>query len=476
MTLDVDSPPDADSPERSSSSFVGNFLVIVGSLIALLMVLLIGAIGIAAVISSDDAADQVTETQLNVTLTEFAIDGELTAPAGRVLLAISNEGSLDHNVAVRGTNMRSQMLGAGGSTVLDLGELAPGTYELWCEVAGHDASGMNADLVITASGDTAAAAGDHGGGHGDGMISAEEMDDMMVNSMLAFLDPENKTGVNGNQPLEPEILPDGTKHFELTAAITPWETEPGVFVDAWTYNGTVPGPEIRVNVGDKIQVTITNETPLGTDIHWHGISTPNDQDGVSPITQDPIRTGETYVYEFTAERPAIGMYHAHLHSQVSVPNGMFAPFIIGDTPIPRGQTISGIEIPADLEPALEMPMVLNDAGVIGLTLNGKSFPSTDAISINQGDWVVTHYYNEGLTDHPMHLHQMPQLVFAKDGIPLDHPYWADTINVAPGERYSVLFHAEKPGAWVWHCHILTHVEREEGMFGMVTAVIVNEAV
>ena len=130
MTLDVYSPPDADSPERSSSSFVGNFLVIVGSLIALLMVLLIGAIGIAAVISSDDAADQVTETQLNVTLTEFAIDGELTAPAGRVLLAISNEGSLDHNVAVRGTNMRSQMLGAGGSTVLDLGELAPGTYVL----------------------------------------------------------------------------------------------------------------------------------------------------------------------------------------------------------------------------------------------------------------------------------------------------------------------------------------------------------
>ena len=64
-------------------------------------------------------------------------------------------------------------------------------------------------------------------------------------------------------------------------------------------------------------------------------------------------------------------------------------------------------------------------------------------------------------------------VYAKDGIPLDYPYWADTVNVSPGERYSVIYQAVDPGVWVWHCHILTHVEREEGMFGMVTAVIVE---
>ncbi len=62
----------------------------------------------------------------------------------------------------------------------------------------------------------------------------------------------------------------------------------------------------------------------------------------------------------------------------------------------------------------------------------------------------------------MHLHQFPQLVYAKDGIPLDNPYWADTINVAPGERYSVLFNADTVGTWVYHCHILTHVERADG--------------
>ncbi len=292
--------------------------------------------------------------------------------------------------------------------------------------------------------------------------------------MLAF--PAETEGI-GNQVLEPEILADGTKKFTLVAEVIPWEVSPGEWVEAWSYNGQVPGPWLAVDVGDNVQVELTNLTPMSTDIHFHGIHTPNDQDGVSPYTQDPIKTGETFTYEFVAEDPAIGMYHAHLHSQTSVVNGMFAPFTIGDNPIPYGETISGVEIPsaAELEEALafEKPMVVNDAGTIGLTLNGKSFPATEPYVLDEGQWGVFHYYNEGLTAHPMHLHQFPQLVYAKDGIPLDNPYWADTINVAPGERYSVMFQADTLGTWVFHCHILTHVERVEGMFGMVTAVVVN---
>ena len=118
-------------------------------------------------------------------------------------------------------------------------------------------------------------------------------------------------------------------------------------------------------------------------------------------------------------------------------------------------------------------MVLNDAGVIGYSLNGKSFPATEPYVASPGDWIQIHYYNEGLQIHPMHLHQFPQLIIAKDGIPLDQPYYADTINVAPGERYTVVANITDPGTWVWHCHILNHVEREEGMFGMVTAFVVE---
>jgi manganese oxidase len=111
----------------------------------------------------------------------------------------------------------------------------------------------------------------------------------------------------GNPILEPKILADGTKEFELTAAVTKWEVSPGEFVDAWTYNGVVPGPQIKVDVGDRVRVILHNETPLGTDIHWHGIPVPNAVDGVSPFTQDPIPTGESYTYEFDAASPALGM-------------------------------------------------------------------------------------------------------------------------------------------------------------------------
>jgi len=100
-------------------------------------------------------------------------------------------------------------------------------------------------------------------------------------------------------------------------------------------------------------------------------------------------------------------------------------------------------------------------------------PATAPIKVKQGDWVALTYYNEGQQIHPMHLHEFPQLVTARDGIPLDSPYWVDTLTVAPGERYTVMFHADVKGTWVFHCHILNHAERETGMFGMVTAVIVE---
>ncbi len=441
--------------------------------------LLIGMFGFVALVigamALDDGAAGTTNSVLNISVQEFSITGDLTAPAGNITLQIANNGSMNHNVEVRGLGLVSPDVGSGGTVSLSLGELGPGTYELFCNIAGHESSGMLTTLVITGDGEqTTAAADASSGGHGGN--TPEEwaaMDTAMMESMLAF--PAETEG-KGNPLLEPtEILADGTKVFDLTAAITEWETEPGVIVEAWSYNGVVPGPQFILDRGDKIQVRVVNDLPVGTDIHWHGVHTPNDQDGVAPYTQDLIPpNGGTFTYEFVVEDDAIGMYHAHNHGQIAIVNGMFGVFRVGENPIPYGQTISGVTIPEDLELAADIPMILNDAGTIGLSLNGKSFPATEPLVLNQGDWASITYYNEGLQTHPMHLHQFPQLVYAKDGIPLDQPYYVDTINIAPGERYTVLMRADDAGVWVWHCHILSHVERQDGMFGMVTAIIVNE--
>ena len=412
------------------------------------------------------------EVRAHLTLSEFAIEGDLRVPPGDLVIELHNEGGIQHNLQFDGGEI-SPMINSGESLEFDIGTVEPGEYTIICEVPGHSAAGMTATLVV----DPEASLEDLGTAHGDAGHHGDDtdweaLDEIMLDSIRAF--PAETEGV-GNQLLEPTIGADGAKEFELTAAITPWEVEPGKFVDAWTYNGMVPGPMIELDVGDLVRVHIQNDLPMGTDIHWHGIRTPNDMDGVSPITQDLIRSGEDFTYEFVADRPAVGMYHAHHHGHVQIPNGMFAVMLIGEMPLPRGETISGITIPEDMEVAQEIPMVLNDAGVIGFSLNGKSFPATAPIVATEGDWILAHYYNEGLQIHPMHQHQFPQLVVAKDGIPLDNPYWADTVNVAPGERYSVLMNVDTPGVWVWHCHILTHVERDEGMFGMVTAMVVQEA-
>jgi FtsP/CotA-like multicopper oxidase with cupredoxin domain len=73
----------------------------------------------------------------------------------------------------------------------------------------------------------------------------------------------------------------------------------------------------------------------------------------------------------------------------------------------------------------------------------------------------------------MHLHGLPQRVIAVDGHLLDEPYDADTVLVAPGQRVDVLVRATERGPWAWHCHVLNHAESEDGMFGMVTAMIVE---
>lgn len=468
----MQSTPTTTDTDRSAKGSSVDFGMIVVSIIAAMgLVFSFVAFALDDDDGGGDAAVSADGGAVAVDLTEFALAPDaITVGAGGVL-TVSNSGGQIHNLAVRDTDLKTPDLTSGETAQLDVSSLDRGEYEIFCDIPGHADAGMTGSMVVEAGGDLAAAPAATGGTGGDDDIEAmAAMDEAMHETMMQF--PAETEGT-GNVPLEPEILEDGTKRFELTASIVPWEVEPGKFVEAWAYNGMVPGPWMKVEVGDNVQVHIQNDLPMGTDIHWHGIATPNSMDGVAPYTQDVIEPGDDFLYEFPARKKAVGMYHAHHAGQMQVPNGLLGVFQIGDVDLPRGRTISGTTIPADLEIAQEIPMVLNDAGVIGLSLNGKSFPATEPYVVNSGEWVLAHYLNEGMQSHPMHQHQFPQLVVAKDGIPLDNPYFADTVNVAPGERYTVLINPDEAGTWVWHCHILNHVERESGMFGMVTALVVS---
>jgi FtsP/CotA-like multicopper oxidase with cupredoxin domain len=272
-----------------------------------------------------------------------------------------------------------------------------------------------------------------------------------------------KTAGKGNQPLQPRVE-NGVKVYELTAEKIQWETEPGKRVEAFAYNQQVPGPQLRVREGDRVRVIVHNRLEQSTAMHFHGVELPNDQDGVPFITQPPIKPGETYTYEFTAPAGNSGshMYHSHHNAAEQVGKGLLGAFII-EPRAPRA--IERVDV--------DYVMILND-GMHGYTINGKGFPATEPIVAKMGQKVRIRFMNEGMMIHPMHLHGMHMTVIDKDGWAQPAPWKCDTLNVAPGERWDVIVNCNNPGVWAFHCHILPHAEAPNGMFGMVTALIVEK--
>jgi manganese oxidase len=440
---------------KRTEGFVLSILAIGMALTALLL-------GGAALASSDSGgvATRSEATTVTVTLKEFAIvPMHLKAPPGALSIKVSNTGSTVHDFQVVGLG-KLTTLKPGETRTLDLAGVTTGIYKVICTIPGHSASGMVGDLTVEAGAvpDNGAIVPDPGAPSMD----PHEMDMMMDKVANSF---PAKTAGRGGDLLEPTVKSDGTKEFAITAKVVDWEVEPGKIVKAWTYNGVVPAPMIRVNVGDKVRIVLDNQLPESTSVHFHGIRVPNSMDGVDPYTQPAIKVGAKFAYEFTALEPAVGIYHSHHDAQVQVPNGLFGAFLIGTMPIPASLGPKNV--------VKEMAMVVNDSGTIGLSLNGKSFPATEPATLNVGESMIVHYMNEGMMAHPMHLHQPVGYIIAKDGVPLSQPMPSDTVNVAPGERYTVLYTALDPGVWAWHCHILTHAETPTGMTGMVTALIVT---
>ena len=129
--------------------------------------------------------------------------------------------------------------------------------------------------------------------------------------------------------------PDAT--FMLTAKRATVRLSSGREVDALTFNGSSPGPELRVKQGDLVEVTLENEdVAQGVTLHWHGVDVPNAEDGTAGVTQDAVLPGERYVYRFRAEQLGTFWYHTHQASSKEVRRGLFGVFVIEpDRPAPK---------------------------------------------------------------------------------------------------------------------------------------------
>ena len=283
-----------------------------------------------------------------------------------------------------------------------------------------------------------------------------------------FLDGEGASMERpGNVALEPKIV-NGVKVFELTID----EIEHRIDaqkdpIAALGYNGTWPGPRLTVAEGDRVRATFRNNLRETTGVHFHGQRLPNNMDGVPHITQDPIQPGESFTYEFTARASGSHMYHSHHNATDQVGRGLLGAFIV--EPKESAQRYD------ERYGATQDIIWISNDSLGGFTINGRGFPATSPIVATLGETIVIRFMNEGVMMHPWHLHGMPMRVVARDGYALGSAaFTCDTLGVNPGERWDVVIECDEPGAWAFHCHILPHAEGADGMFGMVTALVVQE--
>lgn len=273
------------------------------------------------------------------------------------------------------------------------------------------------------------------------------------------LPPEVGKDLGDGTYLAKHELVNGVKVFKLRMAPVEVTVSPGVTKEAWAFNGVVPGPTIRVKEGDKLRFIVENDLPEHTSVHWHGQILPNAQDGVPGVTQPHIEPGESFTYEFTAKAPGTHWYHSHLGGG-QVGKGLFGSFEVEP---PLGGIVAD----------RHYTQMVGD-GELGFTFNGRSYPGTIPLRARVGEKVHIRLIGTGPEMiHPIHLHGMPFKVVAQDGNRLPSPYTVDTLSVAPGQTFDIVFTPTEVGHWLLHCHIFSHAEGPHGMTGLANTIEVD---
>ncbi len=280
------------------------------------------------------------------------------------------------------------------------------------------------------------------------------------------------------------VFSEEVKELHLTAAITTIDLGNGKPFKAWTYNGQAPGPEIRIREGETLRVSIKNDLPEGTTIHWHGLPVPNEMDGVPYVTQKPVKPGEFFVYEFKATPPGTYIYHSHFSYQLD--RGLYGVLIVEAKREERSYdreytlvledwaTVDGGGPEASkmgkIRPGMGMGMMgrggMMGGGKMGMmrrrsnkdtplqeplydayTINGKVFETSPPLKVKKGERVRLRIINpSSSTIYTIRIAGHSLTVTHADARPVV-PFEVDALRIGMGERYDVELHANNPGRW-----------------------------
>ncbi|MBS1123509.1 MAG: multicopper oxidase protein [Deltaproteobacteria bacterium] len=268
-------------------------------------------------------------------------------------------------------------------------------------------------------------------------------------------DPEDQAIVEFAGSYPTEAPPPGVvREFEIVAAPAVVARAGQDRLNVWAYNGQVPGPTLRIRLGETLRVRFTNKLPQDTTIHWHGVRLPNAMDGVPNVTQPAVPSGGTFTYEFTPRDAGTFWFHPHVRASEQVERGLYGVLVVEDAS-PPAYTQDLVWVLDDwlLDPSGQVAPQFNTRHELAMdgrwggvvTINGQ--PAT-TLRVRPGERIRLRMLNSanGRVFVP-DFGGLDAKIIAVDGLYLRSPMPARGFELAPGNRLDVelTFAASLPG-------------------------------
>jgi FtsP/CotA-like multicopper oxidase with cupredoxin domain len=251
-------------------------------------------------------------------------------------------------------------------------------------------------------------------------------------------------GVKLNEPVDrnpdPKIV-----EVDLTAKLADVQID-GKTVHAWTYNGGIPGPLIKAQLGDRLIVHFRNELDEPTTVHWHGVRVPIEMDGVPEISQPEVKKGESFTYDFVVRDAGLYWYHPHVMSAAQVGFGLYGALLVEDPAdgvgIDDQVTIVLSDISFDAKGVLEPADSGGSAGMVFgregdyVLANGRRMPTLRARPGAPQRWRIVNAAKSRF--FYLDLDGQPFTLIGSDGGLQERAVTSDILLVTPGERVDVI--------------------------------------
>jgi len=274
-------------------------------------------------------------------------------------------------------------------------------------------------------------------------------------------------------PLSRRALAADTVDYTLTSAPLNFSPAPGVNFAGVAFNGTIPGPVLRVVHGQRLRAKFVNNSGEPGTIHWHGMILPNKMDGVPGVTQSAVADRQSFLYDFVPDPAGTRWYHDHVGDGVA--RGLFGLIVVEDPKdepadkefalvfhdVPKMTTLeaamNGTSSAPMVDPLGAPEMTQMKAGdkmgdevlYVAHCINGASYPGTKKLAVKVGDTVRLRILNANPTQtRYVRLAGHRLTVTHADGNRLPQNIQVDALRIGVGERYDAYFEVAKPGAFL----------------------------